>query len=248
MIYLKRIGLALFVLLSFTANGKKGIYLKLHAGGGVTNTYDDHTTTPVIYNSAKQAAVNIGFLKGGWHLETGIEYIETGCKMENVSLYMYSNFNILSTGGTNGVSNPTGDVSLRFKHIMVPVTLGYDFKSGKHWSLVPMIGTGLSYNLNPAVIVDAGSGGEKVTGTYYQTNQVRISVWATARLAAEYNVTDNLAVFLQPQANMIVSKLVEKYRTDSKNFALTATVGLRFLLKKTPAKHLPKWEDEHPSS
>ncbi len=248
MIYLKRIGLALFVSLSFTANGQEGIYLKLHAGGGVTNTYNDQSTTPVIYNSAKQAAVNIGFIKGNWHLETGIEYIETGYKMENASLYIYSNFNILSSGGTTGVSNPVGDVNLRFKHILVPVALGYNFKSGKHWALIPMVGTGLSYNLNPTIIVDAGNGGEKVTNTYYQTNQVRLSVWATARLAAEYNITDNLAVFLQPQANMIVSKLVEKYRTDSKNFALTATVGVRFLLKKTPAKHLPKWEDEHPSS
>jgi hypothetical protein len=114
---------------------------------------------------------------------TGVEYLATG--YTGAGFFIYYNGTVPNSG--------IGDYQIIFRHIGIPIALGFELKISKHLSLLPELGLLATYNLGASDmrnVYGATKGNhdwEPLPQSDFDKTYKRYSLFATANLPLTYS-------------------------------------------------------------
>lgn len=219
--------LTALILFSGNSYAQKAFYLRPDIGGGLGNLlvkagasrYDVTSSIPV-----KQGGVNIGYSTGRWRFEVGLTYVESGYRIKDVQFdYYYYTYH---WGGSGLHKDATGTFNYRFRHILLPVNVGYTLNRDKQLQIVPVLGLGISYNTGAKYwYITPQEKLPKVNDNYSQYYRT-ISPWISAHILLDYKVSSRLSINLDPQFNLMLLSLEKTGNLNEQHYTTTATVGI----------------------
>lgn len=217
--------LAALTLFSYNSYAQTFFYLKPYGGTGYTSA-----THKNVYNStvkergilATQAGIAVGYAQGAWRTEMGLQYLETGYKILPVYI----------SGGNNKLMD-SGSYSLRFRHLVLPLNIGYALKAGKKMNIIPALGIAALWNMNATSRLKTTLHDDKYTyqSAEFSRTYRKVVFAGMVHLGLEYNLSSQLALTADPQFCYMVSSMYDNrgYSTfpyKQHNYALTTTVGI----------------------
>lgn len=212
---------------------QKGFYLKPIAGIGLTNArMDSYGTNPqpdVSMGYRLQAGV--GYRSGNWGIETGLSYFTTGYQWK--SRFTEDNFN---PGTGQGQGSPF-DVRAVYRHIGLPVLLGYHLPLTSRWGLEPSLGVEMTYNTGATAVLTGGIDDRiDLKGDDFTDINRRFSLFGVAQLHASYKLQGKLSLAGGFSGRYMVSNLVKKpegpvpYDAQQRHYLLTFDLGIIYRL------------------
>jgi len=218
---------------SSTVNAQNGFYLSPSVGVGATNvkqnyTYNDPTGNSITRSSLinYNAKIGIGYKYKNWRFQTGLQYLQTGYELNN--LLFSSDFD-----PAQPVTTGTGTYQIRYKHLGIPLQVGYVIQPQKKFSLVPFIGLLTTYNIDAKSNIEMGNA---ITNTSWSRKDFdnrynRMSVWGTAALYGQFNLNNNISLFAGPSLQYMISNFDKSpgigSRTSSqRNYSINIDFGI----------------------
>jgi hypothetical protein len=156
--------------------------------------------------------------KSNFQLCTGISYLKTG---------FTNNFDYILTNNTESGYYE----SYKFTHLLVPVELGYAFRLGDKFSLIPSVNIGVSHLLSGTYFVQTDYVYEKKFDTQQLNSYCSFTIWAGAGLHLTYEVSDKIGLIAGNQFNSMVSdfwKISSSGLGDQKMYILSGDIGIRY--------------------
>jgi hypothetical protein len=231
----KTIFLAGAVILAIPAFAQNGFYLSPSVGAGIGNTKQDFFSLDPNGNKIKRTAVfsysgslNLGYKLNHWRLEAGIQYSTSGFK-----------YDYLVFGNIFPDTTPNGSAEIRYRHLSIPVKVGYEIKLGNKFTLIPFAGIMTSYNLGATSVTDIPGEGKKTnswTKEEFDYDNHRITIWGTAALRAEYKLSNRVSVFAGPSVQYMISNLLKSpysnpiYNASQRNYTINLDLGVKIKL------------------
>lgn len=229
--------LGLFSLSSFA---QKGFYLAPSIGAGISNggmrmTYSavDMQTLRDQYNFKNvfsyKVGMSIGYQCHHWRFQTGLQYLTRGFKLDDqpfLPLNIDPSNNILS------------DLSINYKHIVIPLQIGYQLNLSRKLSLVPYLGLMVGYNTGGIISLNTEGkiARERMTKEIFDNVNHRLSLWTTVVFHVAYKVNNKISLFGGPSYQQIISNL-EDFPNDFslisrnyKRYAANLDLGLKITL------------------
>lgn len=231
----KTLFLAGAVMLAIPAFSQNGFYLSPSVGAGISNTKQDFFSTDPNGNTIKRGStlsysgnLNIGYKLNHWRLEAGIQYSTSGFKYDN-----------LVFGNNFPDTTSQGSVTIQYRHLAVPIKVGYEIRLGNKFNLVPFAGIITSYNLGATSVTDIRGEAKRTdswTKEQFDYDHHRITIWGTAALRAEYKVSNRISVFAGPSVQYMISNLLKSpysnpaYDAAQRNYTINFDLGVNINL------------------
>jgi hypothetical protein len=228
----KTLFLAGAIILAVPAIAQNGFYLSPSVGAGMSNArpYNPWTDISLSSSFSYNASMGVGYHYKNWRIQSGIQYLTSGYQLNNVSVTEF--FDPL---------NPyrgTDKYRISYRHLGVPLQIGYTILPTKKLSLVPYLGAFISYNIGArsvsteADIKTKTSWSKDEFDLFYKS----ISVWGTAALYLQYKATNRISILCGPSAKYMISNfakqrfgIMEKL-SKQKNQAVTLDLGVNIKL------------------
>lgn len=106
--------------------------------------------------------INAGYKLNHWRLEAGIQYSTSGYKLDE-----------LVYGSSFPNTNEYGSIETRYRHLSIPVKVGYEIRLGNKFNLIPFAGIITSYNLGATSITNIpGEGKKTIPGPMNDLNMI----------------------------------------------------------------------------
>ncbi|MGN6477572.1 MAG: outer membrane beta-barrel protein [Flavipsychrobacter sp.] len=189
---MKKVLLSALALLCGSAYAQDGLYVKPMIGMGSSNlTFRTYNNMPsaVKYYPIKSYTygLHVGYRLWNWDLSTGIQYLSDGQK-----------YSIVFGAPTVPSLYDSGAITNRYRHLMIPLQVGYHIHVYKGFSIMPQIGAAYSHNMNRKDRMKTQKADSKntVTDQYFDINYNRSSYFATAKLNIEYDLNELLGLNL----------------------------------------------------
>jgi len=227
--------LAAMAAVVFTTNSyaQNDFYLKPYAGVGISNiagdagerSYlkimgrNDDTKLRSVYTFS--AGVEMGYQIHKLRVSTGIGYLQTGNQNKDVLLVFEGNPPV----------RDSGSIAVKFKHLLVPINVGYEINIGKKFSITPQTGFAISYNMQRVDDWNTNLNTEKTAinqGTF--TNLYKpISVFSSSSLNFEYSLVKKIRLFVAPAFYYMLTNMDAvhnpAFKTTEHPYALHLSVG-----------------------
>ncbi|WP_118974153.1 autotransporter outer membrane beta-barrel domain-containing protein [Taibaiella koreensis] len=214
---------------------QNGFYLSASGGAGISNATRSEIPGPTLGDKHAVfqygARITVGYQMKRWRLQTGVQYLTSGFKRD---LIFGNDFN---PANLPGVVNPSGDQSVTFHHIGIPVQVAYTLPLGNKLSLVPTLGVLATYNTGATVQTWEGNNKStyNLTGDAFGTQYNRISVWGTAALHLEYKLSDKVSLFGGPSASYMFGNMVKQgsipyASVTQRNYNIGFELGIKIAL------------------
>lgn len=219
-----------------TSFAQSRFYLSPNLGAGLGNASQDFYMTQLPGNKIRKVStltynvgLNAGYRFGRWRLETGLQYGISGFKNDD-----------LLFGSTFPDDTKLGSSIIRYKHLSIPLKVGYEVKLSEKLKFVPYIGMMASYNLGASsanTIPGIGNETHKWSREDFDYSNRRISIWGTAAARLEYTVSKRISIFAGPSAQYMLSNLLKPpadlpnpYKASQRNFNLHIDIGVQIKL------------------
>lgn len=222
---MKKALLALGTILSLatvsTAQSKLYIQPSVNFGVGSSQTSSNtNAVKPEIKSTLTYGAgLGIGYRLGDLRLETGLRYDISGFRHNLI----YSN-----------ISGPfEGEVTYKYHHISVPLSVGYEIKIGKRFSITPLVGVMASYNAggsNKVSGVPFEAGG-KMDSKFFGDMYNRLSIWGTGSIRFNYQLSNKVSIFIAPTAQYMISNFQNTssnslFKSSLRNYNIGCAIGV----------------------
>jgi hypothetical protein len=214
---------SLFSIASFAQNG---FYLAPSVGAGIGNAHQDFFASQFGVKSLPHtiltysAGINFGYKRGHWRLETGAQYSISGYKYTGLFLDTLK----------------LGNSTTRYKHVSIPVNVGYEVRVANKLKVVPYLGITGSYNLGASTannIPGISESSYTWSRENYDYSHRRLSVWANAACHVEYNCTKKLSLFAGPSVQYMITNLLKDpastpspYNASQRNYNIHFDIGV----------------------
>lgn len=249
---MNRITLCLLLCLAAaTATARDGFSLSAGYGAGFSyqrnadaNAYI-YGGSPWSFSSAlaQQAQLAVSYHAGHWVVTTGISYLRGGYTRTTTDYYPWTTLSYYQANGNLVLLYGDHHVTetMLYRHIVIPFTLGYEFRLGKKLSLTPAAGYNLSYNL-PLITrfrEDDTRRTSQMSAEQFNKGYHRTSSWLAARALVSYPITPRLSIFGGPHLYWMLTRLnrdndqnYEWGRFRLHNITFDAGVSLRLRNKR----------------
>jgi len=228
--------LATMATVVFTTNSyaQNEFYLKPYAGAGISNIAGNESNVSYLKVMSRDrtkklksvpsfsAGIEMGYQVNKWRISTGVGYLQTGNKNDDV-LLIFEGFPPV---------RDSGSVAIKFYHLLVPVNLGYEIGITKKLSITPQTGIALSYNIKRVDDWNTTLNNRKtdISRNTFTSMYHSISVFSNTSINIEYSLAKRLKLVLAPTfyymlSNMDVSVPNPAYRTTEHPYALHLSVG-----------------------
>ena len=252
---MKRVLLCCLCFVSISAFAQNGFFLEPGIGLGVTNVRTSSPPDPYPFQYGAVGWYNrtnvifsynpsllIGYKHKGWTLTTGISFLKTGYKEDQ--LYFID----------LGTNEPNDKITEFYYHIMVPLIFSEQFNIGKHFFIRPGFGFALSYNTTAIEKVEetgvyyyAGAGkNQPLTRDEFDKVYFRFIGWEILRLQAGYKVNDRLNIIAGPEYQFMLSSFLKDNDNYELNRAGTFKMGITWSLKREKPLMPPEANNEAP--
>jgi hypothetical protein len=233
----KLLFLASIGLISCPAFSQNGLYISSSVGAGISNTKNDIEFTngnsiSKVGIPSYEANVNVGYQFKHWRLQTGLQYSTSGYKLKG--LLFSSEFDPLDPN-PNPVGNSTYQIT--YKHIGIPLQVGYVLRPEKKLSIIPTVGLLTTYNLGAkSVTTIAGEATNHKWGKDEFDNAYnRISLWGTAAVQFEYKLNKRISLTATPSIQGMVGNLMSKpsdfyFADQQRNYSIHLDLGVKIKL------------------
>lgn len=226
----KIIFVAAIGIVSCPAFAQNGCYLSSSFGAGISNANQNFFATDPVGQKIKKAPIfsysaclGAGYQFGHFRIETGVQYGVSG----------YRNPSVLF-GNVLPETEPRGSMSTTYRHLSIPVKVGYEISLGEKLKLVPVLGMLASYNLGASLksnVPYLGDSKMEWDADAFETQNQRISVWATAAIRMEYKLSRRFSLFAGPSMQYMVSDLLKTpevsfYDASQRNYNMHLDLGL----------------------
>ncbi len=193
MIHLKLQGVIFLVIINFSVSAQNIFYIKPFAGMGFSNIISRSFSTGIStfpsdnhLLKSYDGGVAIGHRMGNVDISTGIQILSTGTKHTGIVFW-------------NGAGpSDSGYYSNRFRHLMIPVNIGYHIHIGKKFSVMPEIGIAASYNFNGTTYSKTQIRNERHNFSPANSNFHMFSLFGSGQLNIQYVLNQMLALTLTP--------------------------------------------------
>lgn len=224
-------------ILTMQANAQSGFYLSPAIGAGMSgvkqnyfsidqkNGFSPDSKVILSYN----AQLGVGYRYKKWRLETGLQYLVTGYKYEDIFL------------GIDFPTGPAGTTETRYQHLAVPLRLGYSISLSDRLHLVPYAGIAASYNMGARTITDIP--GSLKSDYRWKSKDFKnqfnsISVWGNLALQLEYKTSDRISIFGGPSAQYMISNFLKTpdnavYKASDRQYTINMDLGVKIGLTKS---------------
>lgn len=200
----KLIVYSLFILVPLSSYGQNGLFVNPYVGAGFTDIITKGSITnaqKTVSTTGGNIGVNIGYSLGRLRLTTGISFLSTGNETED--MVIFQNLNA-------PYEYDSGRISYMYRHITVPVKVGYTVLSRKV-SFTPELGIMPTYTLGQWARFNSQSGNqgrtEKMSPNAYSTLFNKISVFGTLDILMAIHFNDKFALSISPAYYYMLTNL-----------------------------------------
>ena len=213
------------------ANAQNGIYLAPSLGIGQTNVKSNIVNAPISIRHYG-GKLGIGYPKNKWRLESGLRYFTTGYKTR--TYYLFDNNMYFPTIW----NQPDLFDILTYRHLEVPLKIGYEVKLAHRLFFVPMIGISTSYNMGARDQVESSGritqDGE-LTASEFDSRYQRYSAWVNLALNLEYKVSKRTNVVAAFQGDYMFTSLLKPHvyynQSTQNNYAYSFNLGVKWNIR-----------------
>lgn len=183
--------------------------------------------------SSKWAGEEYGIDDAGWSLNA-----ELGYRFQN-NFQISTGLCIIKTAFSNNFNYIIPEPSdyyetFRFKHLMLPLSVGYNFQLSPKLTLTPSVNTGVSYLLSGNYQSETSSSfKEKFNRQTLAANYNEISIWAGTSLQLSYTVNERISLTGSYVFNSMVSNFSKEKLERlgyQKMYVAMAGLGLKYQL------------------
>ena len=156
-----------------------------------------------------------------WKLETGLQYMVSGYRLERV--YFGSLYNDIQNSSTKQI----------YSHLMIPIQLSYAFPLYDNITVEPILGVAESFNIGETNITQYKDDRQslKTGNSAFNNRYNRFSLWGTAGFRFEYRIDPKLSILAGGTFQYMMTNFIQStqlsYYTSQHNYALLVNAGLR---------------------
>jgi len=211
-------------MLSITAKAQDHFYLSASSGLSLANLHNNmNYTDPVTQGSVATYNINlgVGYQYKHWRLQTGIQYLETGYKLGHMDINPITGI---------GFWSENDDYRITFRHLGIPLQLGYVINLGNGFTLVPEIGALTTYNFNARSEIKIVNGGENShtwTGDDFKNRYRTISLWGNAGAHLEYKLNNTFSVMAGPSVQYMLTNFAVPDGIKEHNYDFNFDIGFK---------------------
>ncbi len=221
---MKKLILIACIFCALNSNAQNGFFLQPEFGAGIGNTTAKFQSNIWVIRTDQPKPVTAydfrlgaGFNFGHWAIASGIGYERSGFKRH----YIDGDFVTIDNNLTE-----------YFYHIMVPVTLSYRIRLCDHFYIAPAAGACVSYNTYVDETIVSKPGGTSVykyTGTMFENNFNRFSLWGIVKAELGYKLNRQLTVTAGPEMQYMVTSANKN--PNQNNYTVMLNAGVKWFLK-----------------
>ncbi|RYE11976.1 MAG: hypothetical protein EOP51_32360 [Sphingobacteriales bacterium] len=219
---------------SFAQNG---FYLSPSVGIGMGNgdfSREDNSFNRVTHPATfvYHGKLIIGYEFNNWRLQTGIQYFNSKYKIKGA--LFSSDFD-----PTGNATSANSVIQNSYKHIGIPLQLGYVLGSDRKLSVVPYVGIIAAYNFRNFTDQVSVSGAaiqkRKWEADVFNPNFNGMSIWGTAAVHLEYKLSKRISIIAGPSSQYMISNFRNNpsgtvYQSTQHNYTLSLDAGVKIKL------------------
>ena len=181
----------------------KSFFLAPYAGvgySGVKYNYAFPVNTNFKNITSLRGGVDAGIFIKNIRLSTGISYMTTGDEYDAVIAYLSLPPQI-----------DTVNVRTRYDHLLLPINIGYRIKLLKKLSVCPTVGASISWNMGATTKAESKLANRSNKGRIEDFTNIfhPVSVFANGSVVISYNVTQRIAIMLNPSYNYMLTNILK---------------------------------------
>ena len=208
------------------AFAQDGLFLQPTIGIGVGKVkYSEDAPFPIKFTLIPSVQIGIGYQFSHVVLSTGLGYMQTGFAQK----ITYTDY----VGNVVG----TGYLNLHYNHLVVPVTVGYKLNGGKKFSVTPVIGTEITYNISGREVT-SGYGPKqntKIPNDQFKKGIEPISVFGLIQLNLDFLIADRLSIVCTPKFDYMVTNMLKDSPHIAQHcYTFLLNAGIKWSLAKSP--------------
>lgn len=170
-----------------------GFFITATGYGCITGNLSGPSDASEIASGLK-SGINIGYQRNRWQFSTGIHYLETGYQQD---IFYNNNFN---------PDTPLYQ-QFKFRHILVPLEVGYELLPGRRFGLIPSAGLAFSHNTAMRYLSNNGNYERTVKNTEFSMNYNAFSFFAHVGFHVRYKINDQFSLLAGYQSFFMLSNL-----------------------------------------
>lgn len=204
----------------------RNFYIRPFAGLGLSNI-NESTNNPIIgtvgYDPVTSIVFGIdgGIALGHFRFGTGIRYLTSGGKYSVTFILFQSN------------SIDTIFASLTHKHIIIPVSFGYQLNLNNSFAIVPELNIMPGFNTGYTSKVGSNLN-DHPTKKYVpisSTNLKSFILWGNTTIHFEYKLNDRLSISVSPSYSRMLTNSLDPppgsiYKVTEKHYSITGNAGV----------------------
>jgi hypothetical protein len=120
-------------------------------------------------------------------------------------------------------------------HILIPLTLGYEFTSGKKMKVIPAAGAGVAFNMSGTVTALDPSGNPKMvrmSSESFRKDYKGVGVLGMMQVSFQFLLSENVSILLAPGFDYMLTNVAKQGRVAPHHYGFVLNAGVKWSLAK----------------